>query len=89
AKLPVPKAGDAARLSPAALRKTHEQTEALILTKEEEKAALEARLADPALYADATAFRAATEAYETIQRELAALYTAWEQTAEALATAGG
>ena len=58
-----------------------------IEAKEAEKATLEARLADPALYADPAAFRTATDAYAAVEADLARLYAAWERSAEALADA--
>ncbi len=60
------------------LRKALNEKEAAILEKEEEQAALEADLADPALYDDPEAARATTEAYESLQADLAGLYAAWE-----------
>ena len=78
-----PKAGN-----PKHLRKQHEATEREIEAKEAEKATLEARLADPALYADAAAFRTATDAYAAVEVDLVRLYAAWERSAEALAAAG-
>ena len=74
--------------SPAALRHAHAHTEALVEAKEAEKAALEARLADPAVYDDPDEMRRLTAAYESLRRDLDALYAAWEASAEALAALG-
>jgi ATP-binding cassette subfamily F protein 3 len=67
------------------LRQKVEEAEAAILEKEDQQAALEAALADPALYDDADEARATTQEYETIQQDLAALYETWETLAEHLA----
>jgi len=67
-----------------ALQKQHAATERAIEAKEAEKAEWEAKLSDPALYADAEAFRAATDAYAQAEADLARLYADWEKTAEAL-----
>ncbi len=82
--------GAPAGMSPGAakaLRRTHAETEAKIAALETEKSALETRLADPDLYADASAFRTATDAYARASADLERLYAAWEQSAEALAGA--
>ncbi len=72
-------------LTPRQLRTLYEQTETVILEKEERKAALEAELGDPALYETPDRARATTAAYEAVQDELAALYEEWESLAEQLA----
>ena len=46
---------------------------------ETEQAALEARLADPDLYADAEAVRTTTARYEAVQEEWVAAYARWEE----------
>ena len=82
---PAPAAPSAAASGNAKhLRKQHEATERQIAAKEAEKTALEARLADPALYADAAAFQQATADYTAASAALERLYADWEASATAL-----
>ncbi|WP_457651450.1 ABC-F family ATP-binding cassette domain-containing protein [Rhodocaloribacter sp.] len=64
------------------LKKVHDETEAAIFEKEEEKARLEAAVADPSLYADPARAQATTEALAAVEETLAALYETWEAIAE-------
>ena len=60
-----------------------QEAEKAVGAKEEEIAALETQMADPALYADAQRAAAVQRDYQRAKDELSALYEAWEQ-AEAL-----
>jgi ATP-binding cassette subfamily F protein 3 len=71
------------RMNAFRLGRALEEAEKEIARHEERRAALEASLGDPALYADADRARQATEAYEEIQTDLAALYGRWEAIAQA------
>ena len=67
------------------LKRVHDETEAAIFEKEEEKARLEAAVADPSLYADPARAQATTEALAAVEETLAALYRTWEAIAEEMA----
>ncbi|MCI6373745.1 MAG: ABC-F family ATP-binding cassette domain-containing protein, partial [Clostridiales bacterium] len=56
-----------------------QEAEKAVGAKEEEIAALETQMADPALYADAQRAAAVQRDYQRAKDELSALYEAWEQ----------
>jgi ATP-binding cassette subfamily F protein 3 len=61
------------------LKNEIERLEARIAALESEKADLEPRLADPALYADFQRARPLTLRFDEIRTELEALYARWEE----------
>jgi len=67
------------------LKRAYEKAEAVILEKEGEKSALEAAVADPALFADPTRAQATTEALHVVHHALGKLYVEWEALAEEMA----
>ena len=63
-------------------QRLQQQNEEQIATLESRKEAVEALLADPALYADGLRARQVTEEHAQLQRDLKSAYAAWESTAE-------
>ena len=61
-----------------------QEAERAVGLKEEEIAQLEARMADPDLYADAQQAAEINRAYQKAQAELPLLYEQWEQAEAAL-----
>ena len=64
-----------------------EKLENEVAAKEEEKAALEAKLADPEFYQQAEAFRTTMEAFAGVEAELKGLMKRWEDAAAKLEAA--
>ncbi|MDY5348525.1 MAG: ABC-F family ATP-binding cassette domain-containing protein [Candidatus Ventricola sp.] len=71
------------------LKARAQEAEKAIGVKEEEIAQMEAQMADPALYADAEKAAAVQKSYQQAQRDLQALYEAWEEAEAALQEAEG
>ena len=71
------------------LKARAQEFEKAIGVKEEEIAQLEAQMSDPSLYADAERAFAVQKSYQQAQRDLQALYEAWEEAEAALQEAEG
>ena len=71
------------------LKARAQEAEKAIGVKEEEITQMEAQMADPALYADAEKAAAVQNSYQQAQRDLQALYEAWEEAEAALQEAEG
>ena len=71
------------------LKARAQEAEKAIGVKEEEITQMEAQMADPALYADAEKAAAVQKSYQQAQRDLQALYEAWEEAEAALQEAEG
>ena len=71
------------------LKARAQEAEKAIGVKDEEIAQMEAQMADPALYADAEKAAAVQKSYQQAQRDLQALYEAWEEAEAALQEAEG
>ena len=71
------------------LKARAQEAEKAIGVKEEEIAQMEAQMADPALYADAEKAAAVQKSYQQAQRDLQALYEAWEEAEAVLQEAEG
>jgi ATP-binding cassette subfamily F protein 3 len=78
-----------AKLSDFKLKRLHQQAEGSIIQAEEQKTEIENQLADPSLYADESASRKATEAYDKVVGRLEGLYADWETISEALSARTG
>ena len=72
---------------PTLLARLVERLENEVAAKEEEKEALEARLADPDFYQQAEAFRETMRAFGEVEAELKDLMKRWEETAAKLEAA--
>jgi len=78
-------AGKAKPVDPAQQRRALARLEAEVEAKEAEKTAIEATLADPALYEDPARFQAEMARFTEAERELKALYARWEALVEQVA----
>ncbi len=72
---------------PTLLRRLVEKLENEVAAKEEQKAALEAKLAEPDFYQQAEAFQQTMRAFGEVEAELKDLMKRWEDTAAKLETA--
>ncbi|HLT46115.1 MAG TPA: ABC-F family ATP-binding cassette domain-containing protein [Rubricoccaceae bacterium] len=79
---------DASRLDAEQRRRALALLEEEVMAKEAEKEAIEAALADPALYQDQARFSAEMARFTEAEQALKALYARWEKLAEEVAALG-
>jgi ATP-binding cassette subfamily F protein 3 len=79
---PAPTNGKAPALKDRKAARSLEKVEAEVAAREAEKAAIEAALADPALYQDAERFQAEMGRFREVEASLKELYARWEALVE-------